>query len=417
MSELVRVVSKVRYNEQHFVSIPQPSKPLEAFSVRVRTIQLGLSSNNLSYCLGGEILHWWSAFPIPAGVDSFPSSEYGVSPGWGIGRVTESTIKAIEKGRLVWGMLPISAHSFDLQLRQSELVPSDFIETSAHRSKLFNMYQRYSFLPADTDPFDTFSLWRSVLKFGEAGALLAKFVFPQDGSEPIHPLGAPVSPWTASQSEVRGSCIICLASGTKTAREFIYTLANISETIKPEYTLIEVTSDSQGCARYLKSVPFQHKVMSYEALSEQFPAFDKFILLDFGGRNGAVAKAAESIKGSHPDSELIVVSIGGEAKVYDGDQAQERRTRNARLKAFQMNATGIRDAAMTRKGEAAYFNELYDRFAKLVAEQTKDFDGKVLDVTLKQYSGLEGVDGLEGVWDSLCKGKVSGNDGIVVRFE
>ena len=57
----VHVVSKVD-NEQHATfTLQTPSSPaveLSPSSIRVRTLLVSLTSNNLSYARGGHFLHW-----------------------------------------------------------------------------------------------------------------------------------------------------------------------------------------------------------------------------------------------------------------------------------------------------------------------------------------------------------------------
>lgn len=58
----VHVVSKAN-NEVHAVatlqSLEYERQGLDASSVRVQPLIITLSSNNLSYARGGDLLHWW----------------------------------------------------------------------------------------------------------------------------------------------------------------------------------------------------------------------------------------------------------------------------------------------------------------------------------------------------------------------
>lgn len=58
----VHVVSKAN-NEQHTsFTLPITSSlvlELRPFSIRVRTVLVSLTSNNLGYARGGHFLHWW----------------------------------------------------------------------------------------------------------------------------------------------------------------------------------------------------------------------------------------------------------------------------------------------------------------------------------------------------------------------
>jgi len=418
-SQTLRLVDRARYNEQKFLSIPYPTTPLAPSSVRVQTKLIGLTANNLSYCRLGSVMHWWSAYPLPpytpAPYDY--DSQYGVAPAWGYCTVLQSTIEGIPPGRIIDGFLPISSHAVDLQLRRADTMPNHYVETSPHRGQLMNLYQRYRLLPVNFDLNSSLAAWTVVFKVWEAGSSLARYVFPQDSSTPVHPFGAQVSPWTRKDADVSGACIICIASGTKTARAFIHQLAAIAAEKRPEYSLVEVTSGLVGCKRYLNNVPFPQKVLAYDNLVGAFAPHRKFVILDFGGRNNALAKVADAVKQVNPSAEAVCVAIGGEAKVYDEEAMVARRATAAKLQPVQMNATGIRDEAMKREGEPKYFQELDHSFETMVKQQAKDFNGRVLGVTLKAEHGLTGEAGVEGIWFKLCAGQVPGDDGMVVRLD
>lgn len=423
--ETVRLVEKVRYDEQGFLQISAPATSLGPSSVRVRTKLVAITANNLSYCLMGDVLHWWSAYPLPVSIPEHYSDDtkYGIAPGWGCCEVLESTIEDIEPGRIISGFLPISSHTVDLQLTRVATASGHFIETSPHRHKIMNLYQRYQLEPADADLNSSLLAWSAVLKVNEAGASIARFLFPQDGSAPIHPLGDPTAlgvlaaPWTTKEADLRGACIVCLGSGSKTSRGFIYELAAITATKQPEYALIEVTSSKEGCRSYIRNVPFTHKVVNYDSLAGSFEPYRKYVVLNFAGRGNSLEEVVVAVKQVNSSAEVLCVAIGAEAKVYDQEAMSKRRATAEKLKPWQMNATGIRDAAMLRCGESKYFEDMDSRFAEMVAQQERDFDGRVLGLNLKIEHGLRGEQGIEGIWSRLCTGRLSGDDALVVTLD
>jgi len=420
-SQTLRVVLKSRYDEQTFISIPPAMTALMPSSIRVQTVLVGLTSNNLSYCAAGDSLHWWSTFTLPPTTPApfNDSGTYGVSPGWGYCIVVDSTIHDIELGRILYGFVPISSHAVDLQLGQAETMPDHWIETSPHRSKIMSLYQRYFLMPRGftLDPTDPLIGFTPVMKpVWEAGYLLAHYVFAQD-STPIHPLGHPVSPWTKHEADLTDACIVCIAAGTKTSRSFLQQLETISQERKQKYNVMEITSSASGCERYLKDAMFQHKVVTYDQNTpDTLGKYDKFILLNFGGRDNALAKVAEAVKSSNPSAKLVCVQIGGEAKVYTEEDLAARRQAAVSLEAVQMNATGIKDEAMKRVGVKKYFSELNKAFEEMVKEQVHAFAGTVLHVRLKVSNGLKGEDGVEGCWKRLSSGVVAGDEGLVVQL-
>lgn len=422
--EVLRVVSKAHYDQQYFVEIPPPKNPLANNSIRVRTRLTGISANNMTYCLMGDFMHWWSAYRVP---DSAPvpyndSSKYGIGPGWGYCEVLDSTIENISPGSFVTGFLPISAHTVDLQLEALAAVPGHFIETSPGRSKLANLYRRYEVMPASFNLDTTFAGWSAVLKVYESGSSIARYLLPQDGRTPIHPLGDPnalgpsARPWTGHEANVDGACIVCLGSGSKTARAFLYQLAKLAESKPPSFGVVEVASSKAGCRRYLKNVPFPHQVVGYD-LAEGLPKHQKYITVNFGGRANSLESALDAAKQANANAEIICLQVGSEAKVFTAEDMARRRALLGRIKPWQMNATGVRDAVMAEIGERAYFTDLNNSFTSMVQEQERDFEGRVLGLELSIKHGIKGDDGVEGVWSRLCSGQFRGDEGVVVRLD
>lgn len=143
---VTRVVSKEKYDQQYFLDVNLSKLPsLAASSVRIQSQMFALSSNNLSYCAMGDVLHWWKAFALPSYLPApFNDPEaYGIPPGWGIAHVVESTIPELEPGQTLFGFIPTSTMLADLQLEQSEDVPGHWFEVSKHREQLMSLYNRY----------------------------------------------------------------------------------------------------------------------------------------------------------------------------------------------------------------------------------------------------------------------------------
>lgn len=418
MSENLRVVHKLKYDEQSYLSIPVPTKHLEDSTLRVQVQMIGLSNNNLAYCLAGSYLHWWDAFPIPSTAPApyNNSAEYGIAPGWGYAIILESRIGHIPAGRVLYGFLPISSHTVDLNLRPSG-VEDQWIEVSPHRSKVMSMYQRYDLMPEDFDIDNPRAAWTANLIRCEAGMVLCKYVLPQDEKEPIHPFGQPVSTWSTKEADLSGACLVVIASGTKTAKAFIWHLANRGQEKKPEYSLIEVTS-GDGCKSYLRDISFKQKTISYESVSasNSFPPHRKFILFNCGGRGNAFENVYNAIHDSQPDAQIVSIQIGSEPKVGTPESMQKNRALLARLNAIQMNTTAIRDEAVAKHGEKKYFQDLDGDFQTLLNEQISSFNGRVLGMTLKLSQGLQTEDGVDGLWKRIIQGQTASDEAIAVRL-
>ncbi|KAL4909124.1 hypothetical protein BDW74DRAFT_174337 [Aspergillus multicolor] len=113
----VHVVSKTN-NQEHAVARPSDSayeklgRSLPVSHVRVKPLVISLSSNNLSYARGGEVLYWWDTYPVPVEVSELYNDResWGIVPARGFGVVTEAAPDIagdIPLGTVLWGSGPL----------------------------------------------------------------------------------------------------------------------------------------------------------------------------------------------------------------------------------------------------------------------------------------------------------------------
>jgi len=104
----------------------------------LRVSHAGLTANNVTYGVIGELIGYWKFFPVAA-------EGRGVIPLWGFADVVDSTVDAIPAGSRVYGYLPMSSH---LVVR-AKLTSSGFVDTADHRAELPAVYNNYLVTSAD----------------------------------------------------------------------------------------------------------------------------------------------------------------------------------------------------------------------------------------------------------------------------
>jgi hypothetical protein len=100
----------------------------------------GLSSNNVTYAVLGDVMSYWEFFPAEGG--------WGRLPVWGFGEVAESANDDLEEGTRVFGYFPASSQVVMAPDRVDE---RGFIDSAPHRSALpgaYNVYRRVEADPA-----------------------------------------------------------------------------------------------------------------------------------------------------------------------------------------------------------------------------------------------------------------------------
>ncbi|MGA9876782.1 MAG: DUF2855 family protein [Solirubrobacteraceae bacterium] len=106
----------------------------------LRVESFGLTANNITYAVFGEIMSYWDFFPAQDG--------WGRVPNWGFAHVEQSEAKGVEPGARFYGYLPPSSYAL---LTPVEVGPHGFLDGSPHRASLPSAYQSY--LANNTDPF------------------------------------------------------------------------------------------------------------------------------------------------------------------------------------------------------------------------------------------------------------------------
>ncbi|MDX6583046.1 MAG: hypothetical protein QOI10_2230 [Solirubrobacterales bacterium] len=100
----------------------------------------GLTANNVTYAVLGEMMSYWDFFPAEEG--------WGRVPMWGFAEVVGSEAEGVAVGTRVYGYLPPSTH---LVVRPADAGERGFADGSPHRAALPAAYQR--FITTGTDPF------------------------------------------------------------------------------------------------------------------------------------------------------------------------------------------------------------------------------------------------------------------------
>ncbi|WP_439655895.1 DUF2855 family protein [Lentzea sp. HUAS TT2] len=115
------------------------SSELSDCEVLLRVSRAGLTANNVTYGVIGDMIGYWRFFP--AGSES-----QGVVPVWGFADVVDSTVDALPTGTRVYGYLPMASHF----VARARLTSSGFVDTADHRADLPAVYNSY--LVTSQDP-------------------------------------------------------------------------------------------------------------------------------------------------------------------------------------------------------------------------------------------------------------------------
>lgn len=118
--------------------VPREAPSIGEGEVLLRVDRVGLTANNATYAVYGDVIGYWNFFPAPRG--------RGIVPVWGFADVVESAVDDYRPGDRIYGLLPMASH---LVVRPS-VDAGGFVDVAEHRTPLPGVYNRY--VPTTADP-------------------------------------------------------------------------------------------------------------------------------------------------------------------------------------------------------------------------------------------------------------------------
>ncbi len=116
----------------------QAAPPLVAGQALLTVDRFGLTSNNVTYGVAGDMIGYWKFFPAEGG--------WGRIPVWGFADVVDSTVDGLPNGARVFGYLPMATH---LVVEPTKVSPTGFTDGAEHRAALPAVYNQYRLTSAD----------------------------------------------------------------------------------------------------------------------------------------------------------------------------------------------------------------------------------------------------------------------------
>jgi hypothetical protein len=121
------------------VPLPAPDAfDLAAGEALIRVDRFGLTANNITYGVAGDLIGYWQFFPA--------ADPWGRIPVWGVGTVTHPGDSGLRAGEEFYGYFPMSSY---LKVKPDQEGPRGFFDVSAHRAQLPSTYNQYLRMSTD----------------------------------------------------------------------------------------------------------------------------------------------------------------------------------------------------------------------------------------------------------------------------
>ena len=120
--------------------------------VQVAIDKFGLTANNVTYAVAGDMIGYWQFYPA--------EDNWGKVPVWGFGDVIASNCEEVPVGERLWGFFPMASHAL---LRPGRIKKERFTDVSEHREDLPAVYNNYSCGSAEPEAMQGFETERCLL--------------------------------------------------------------------------------------------------------------------------------------------------------------------------------------------------------------------------------------------------------------
>ena len=242
--------------------------PLAEGEVRARTGDFGLTANNITYAVAGEMIGYWQFFP--------EAEPWGIVPVWGFAEVTETRCPELPVGARFWGFLPMAS---DFVRRPEGVSARGFTDGAAHRAGLPAIYNDYQRTDGDAP---------EVAALADARSLLF----------PLFTTGWIIADYLADNALFGASQVIIGSASSKTGFGFAHYAGQLS----PRPVITGLTSP--GNIGFVEGLGLYGRVLAYDAVGT-LDASVPSVYVDMSG-DGAVLAAVHRHFGDNLKASIAV---------------------------------------------------------------------------------------------------------------
>ena len=354
---------KDQFSKKRIVETTQEDKDIAGDEILVKIDRFAFTANNITYAVTGYMLGYWQFFP-PVGEEA---DDWGVIPVWGFADVVKSNVADIPVGDRLFGYF--SPSDF-LKMKPSKVSPMRFTDGAAHRSKLPAGYNNYSRVNAEPGYHSSMDNLRMLLW-------------------PLHMTSFCL--WDAMKVKdfYGAKQVIVVSASSKTSVGLGYALKGDEDAPAS----IGITSDRN--VDFVKGLDLYDTTVTYDTISE-IDASIPTVIVDMSG-NIQVLKALYKHLG---DNRKYCINVGLTHWEKGGkDENLAERSE------FFFAPTHIQ-MRLKDWGPAG----LQQRTSKFLME------AGIATQKWLNFKTIDGLSGLEEVYNEVCEGKISANQGLIVTM-
>lgn len=352
-------INRKDYTQTKIVDVDVPE--IGDGQILVEIDKYGLTANNVTYAVVGDMIGYWKFFPV--------DDEWGKVPVWGMANVVASNVDEVEVGERIYGYFPMATH---LVMEPGKVKASSFSDMTEHRQMLPPVYNNYSRTGGEPDFMATLENERCLyFPLFVTSFLIADYLMDND--------------YFGADQIMIGS--VSSKTGFGTA-EFLKTVAGFKGSI--------VGLTSAGNKSFVEKLECCDQVLVY-GQEDQINSDIKSIYVDMSGNGPLREKLHMALKDN------MVRSVGVGATHWQEDR------NTAPLPGAKPEMFFAPSQILKRNqdwGPGAVFERAYSASAVL-AGKIKD------DITVEWKTGIEEA---RQIWVDTVENKVSPKRGIMVRL-
>ncbi|MEO0367942.1 MAG: DUF2855 family protein [Pseudomonadota bacterium] len=345
-------------------SVEYADAALKDGEVRCEVNDFSFTANNITYAVVGERIRYWEFFPA---IDS-DNSAWGVIPVWGFATITESNNSEIKVGERLFGYFPPAT---TLTMRPDKITELTFFDGAEHRSTLppgYNVYRRVDNEPHYNADFDQERMLLYPL-------YVTAFV--------IHDMLVDNDWYEAEQ-------VVIISASSKTSIGTAYAVAE--DESSP--TLIGLTSNRN--VDFVNSLDLYDSVVDYQDI-ESIDASKATVIVDMSGNADVIGRLHKHLGDNMRFTSNVGITHWDDAGMGPDFIAERSQ---------QFFAPG-RIQQRHKDWGPAEFEKRSTAFLMRATAKSKAW---------LEINSVQGVDGLDSIYDGVLNGTASPKEGIIVSL-
>jgi hypothetical protein len=356
-------IRKDNYLTHRIVEIDLSQDELQENEVIVNVDKFGLSANNITYAVVGDMLGYWQFFP-PHTNDEV----WGVLPVWGFANVTRSNNPEVKVGERIFGYFPPSTQ---LKLKPTHVSDLVWVDGSLHRQKLpqgYNLYRRVEAEPSYHPSQEN----ERMLLF------------------PLHITAFALYDFFASKSWFGAQQIVLISASSKTSTGMAYGIQ------KDQNAPYSIGLTSPNNVETVKGFDAYDAVISYDDL-EHIDASKPTTIVDMSGNKAVIGRLHKHLG----DNMTFCSNVGFTHWTEGGKNPDIIQERSEMFFAPTVIQQRIQDWGM-------------DGFNQKSAEYLAH--SYACSRNWLKMTDIDGITGMQSIFDDLCHGKLPAEKGLIVKL-